>query len=93
MNEMVERVARAIAESQGYRVEAIKAMMYDDRVTPSWQEFLDDARAAIEAMRDCDAGTPAMLVSGKKALFSCSDDPELEDARKCWQAMIDEALK
>lgn len=30
----------------------------------------------------------AMLVSGKEALFGCSEDPELEDARKCYLAML-----
>ena len=89
---MIERVARAIAENQGYKVDALKAMTYDDRVTPSWQEFLEDARAAIEAMRDCDAGNARMLLAGKRALLSCSDDPEFDDARGCWHAMIDAAL-
>ena len=30
----------------------------------------------------------AMLVAGKEALFGCSEDPELEDARKCYLAML-----
>lgn len=50
------------------------------------------ARAVLQAIRDVDSGSPAILVAGKKSLYSCSEDPELEDARKCWQAMIDAAL-
>lgn len=53
----------------------------------------DLARAVIAAMRDVDSGSPAMLSAGKKSLYSCSSDPELEDARQCWQAMIDVALE
>ena len=51
------------------------------------------ARAVLKAIRDCDAGSPAILVAGKIALFCCTEDPELEHARKCWQAMIDAALE
>jgi hypothetical protein len=29
-----------------------------------------------------------MLIAGKKSLYSCSEDPELDDARKCFKAMI-----
>lgn len=53
----------------------------------------DVARAVLQAIRDVDAGSPAMLVAGKKSLYSCSSDPELEDARECFQAMIDAALE
>ena len=40
--------------------------------------------------RDLDeaAGGLAMLVAGKAALFSCSEDPSLDDARKCYTAML-----
>jgi hypothetical protein len=33
----------------------------------------------------------AMLVAGKQALLGCSEDPELEDARICYLAMLAEA--
>lgn len=29
-----------------------------------------------------------MLAAGKNALYSCSSDPELEDARGCFRAML-----
>lgn len=79
MSEMVERVAAAM-----------EARSATDPV-----DIEDIARAAIEAMRDApdEHSTPAILVAGKKALYSCSSDPELDDARGCWRAMIDEALK
>lgn len=49
-------------------------------------------RAVLRALRNIDLGGPGALVAGKQSLFSCSEDPELSDARKCWQAMIDELL-
>ncbi|MGV7119573.1 hypothetical protein [Sphingopyxis sp. 550A] len=58
-----------------------------------WPNYVADARAVLEAIRDVDAGSPAILVAGKESLYSCSEDPELEDARKCFHAMIDAALK
>ena len=88
MSEMVERVADILCDLS-YNL----GPQWDASSDRTKNEFRGYARAAIEAMRDCDAGTPAMLVAGKKALISCSEDPELEDARKCWQAMIDAALK
>lgn len=81
MSEMIDRVARAICFIEYGSEDA------------GWDNQIPAARAAIEAMRDVDAGWPNILVAGKKALYSCSPDPELEDARGCWHAMIDEALK
>lgn len=85
---MVERIAQAIYASTENGIFA-----------PLWNEFGGDkdyfheqARIILAVMRYVDAGSPAMLVAGKKALFSCSEDPELEDARGCYQAMIDAAL-
>lgn len=50
------------------------------------------AREIVAELRDVDAGSLGMLLAGKQALYSCSEDPELEDARGCWQAMIDAEL-
>jgi hypothetical protein len=33
----------------------------------------------------------SMLIAGKKSLYSCCEDPEIEDARKCFKAMISAA--
>ena len=93
MNEMVERVKRAICKSRtcegmmccewpanrGRLACPVKGGGYDDA-----------ARAAIEAMRDVEC--LPMLVAGKNALFSCSEDPTLEDARNCFHAILAVAL-
>lgn len=81
MSEMVERVARAIAEE-------INGGKFDDA---RW--YNDDqrdvhrrrARAAIEAMRE---PTEAMLTAGDSAMIRKDDA-----AADAWQAMVDEALK
>ena len=36
--------------------------------------------------------TLPMLLAGKKSLYSCSEDPEIEDARTCFLAMARKAL-
>lgn len=81
MSEMVERVKAAIGP------------VIAKWAQPVGPTGLDEiARAAMATMRDCDVGSARVLLAGKHALFSCSEDPELEDARGCWQAMIDAAL-
>lgn len=55
------------------------------------------ARAALLAIRDLDSGDInsgglSALVAGKEALYSCTADPELADARGCFHAMIDAIL-
>jgi hypothetical protein len=100
---MLDRVARAIFEKEA-RVKDVRwedadhvlALYPIDQSVPAvsvTDYYRGIARAAIEAMRDVDRGTPAILAAGKKALYSCSSDPELEDARGCWQVMVDAALK
>ena len=37
--------------------------------------------------------TLPMLLAGKKSLYSCSEDPEIEDARACFLAMARKALE
>ncbi|MBU6408053.1 MAG: hypothetical protein KGS44_13145 [Alphaproteobacteria bacterium] len=74
---MVERVARAICR-------AAHPDMPWDRVI----EFYPQARAAIAAMRE---PTQDMEFDGAHVLPDY--DPGCEDAKACWQAMIDAALK
>lgn len=83
MKSPLERAARVIAldEYPGGPVDDV------------WENYVPTARAVFEAIRNVDAGSPAVLVAGKEALYSCSEDPELDDARKCFHAMIDAALK
>ena len=65
---MIERVARAIGLSLG---------------DPSWQRYLDPARAAVSALRD---PTIAMLEAALPDVSDWGDLPE------DWQAMIDHVL-
>lgn len=92
MTTMLDRVAEAICQAD------------EQNGGPPWgyvqtigkhavNGYYDRARAAITAMRDVDSGSSAMLAAGKAALYSCASDPEVEDARSCWEAMIDEAAK
>jgi len=66
-DDMIERVARAIAEQNH---------------GSTWDEWIDEARAAIEAMRE---PTEAMINAGDRT------DHDVE-ATMVWRAMIDEAL-
>lgn len=79
----LERSARAVAEYTGQRMPPPGDVVTCEGI----------ARAVLEAIRDVDSGSPAMLLAGKQSLYSCSEDPELDDARQCWQAMIDAALE
>jgi hypothetical protein len=86
MTDMTERVARAIRKADYNDFEIEKNMV------PVWG-YLDHARAAIAAMRDC---TPAMLDAGSAAHPAggyvrstlLTDIIEAE-----WRAMVDAALE
>lgn len=83
MSTMVERVARAIYEANGFR--------YEDRTINAiggaygeWAKAIKAARAAIEAMME---PTYAMYKASHEALVPPAD------ASACWRAMIQAALK
>lgn len=61
----------------------------DDRNFTLSSDLFDEAADRIEeleaALKD---PTLDMLIAGKKSLYSCSEDPELDDARKCFKAMV-----
>lgn len=78
MNEMIERVARAICKADGQDPDHEGELT--DEGTFQWQSYVTDARAAIEAMRE---PTKAMIAA-------CYPD---EDAGLIWRDMIDAALK
>jgi hypothetical protein len=67
---MIKRVAIAIAMANG------------DEGGTTWPEFVGDAHAAVEAMRD---PSDRMLKAGLRA---ANPSPQ-----ECWQAMIEVALK
>lgn len=76
--EMVERVARAIAEKQ-------------DGSAELWRLYEVSVRAGIEVMR---VPTEAMREAGESALSENGVDyVEPDDSAVCFTAMIDAALK
>lgn len=81
MNEMIERVAKALEAHarETYRGTDVMTML-----PPDWEPWIGPARAAIAAMRK---PTPAMLIQG-------SGGGERYDwLWDAWETMIDEALK
>lgn len=73
MSEMVGKVARAIArKNTGSGI--------------NWPSFVEEARAAIEAMRE---PTEAMVDAG---VLDVKADVSFFDVNETWQAMIDAAL-
>lgn len=97
MSEMIERVARVLAQVHFNRkklswgMEPGRSVMQSDEVAhlvdTYWKNHVEDARAAIAAMRE---PTEAMAFQGH---FEIPDyDPEDADAANVWRAMIDAAL-
>lgn len=70
---MIERVARAIAKGE-----------YGDNVDDVWETCIDDARAAIEAMRHIDPRIAAVV----SANWTLSQDQVL----RLFQQVLDAAL-
>ena len=96
MSEMVERVARAIADA-GFDTQ----MLRDDNsptshLTPEFHYWLKAARAAIEAMRE---PTEGMIAAAPRATEAPTEEVDcvlaisLPTPSFVWQAMIDEVLK
>lgn len=97
----IERAARALLRSQD-GLPAHKPEGWSDEIweeeqrlqneieDSDWPKFVADVRAVLQVIRESE--DLAALVAGKQALYSCSEDPELADARGCFQAMIDALL-
>lgn len=95
MSTMIERVARAIRRK--YNVE-----IFGRDEDSGWEFSVDQARAAIEAMRE---PTPAQLTATEEVVtgyddFACGDGtlylsyPGSHDrAKEAWTTMIDAALQ
>jgi hypothetical protein len=80
--DMVERVARALCAEDGTNPDDL-----DSQGQIWWRCYIDDARAAIAAMRE---PTLDMEVAGTEQ-WLC--EAAMEDRSKAnWQAMIDSAL-
>jgi hypothetical protein len=85
MSEKIEQVARALCRSKrNAPPDQYPAGWIDRHVNDNWGLFVDDARCAIEAMRE---PTEAMTKAGNKH----TDWADGADA--AWESMIDEALK
>jgi hypothetical protein len=96
MNEMIERVARAICLAHDENPDMPLCVNLADEATYRWVIYIEDARAAIVAMRD---STPEMNREGLDAICSqgiyCRDNMvtiESTAGRTAWIAMIDAAL-
>jgi hypothetical protein len=82
MSEMVERVARALCRSKSA---AQPGGWIERHINENWPVFMDDARTAIEAMREpTEAMLTAAHVHGKNHAI---------EMRQAWRDMIDEVLK
>ncbi len=84
MSEMVESVAKAMAEQGQAHTK------WEDCAETFREKMRAQARAAIEAMRE---PTPAMVDAGYEA--DNGEDRHLGErgARDCWRLMVDAALK
>jgi hypothetical protein len=78
MNEMIEKVARALSAAE-------------DGNEENWRSFTPDARAAISAMRE---PTEAMANAGGLAINADEDVLAVtaQEARQAFTAMLDAAL-
>lgn len=86
MSEMTERVARAIFKGKwtdGFGSDGLDPDELSFNGTPSWKQYEEDARLAIEAMYQ-----PTDSMDEVGAVHS-----DCNSATRTWQAMIKEALK
>jgi hypothetical protein len=83
MNEMVERVAKAICN-------ATREFDWDSEDESLRTQFRNEAIAAIQAMRE---PTPTMTYLASWAVGPGGDGAKKAVLAKAWRAMIDAALK
>lgn len=89
MESMIERVARAICTANGGDPDS------DDHRQPTWRDYVPEARAAIEAMRE---PSRVMIKAGRKSpdvrggTSDCDVSPFPNNTITRYQAMIDAAL-
>lgn len=99
---VIERMARALAFSHGSKIVSPGQSVatrevgwsgdgeYLDRyVAAHWKEHVHAAKFALDALSGGLEDLPLwVLLAGKNSLFSCAEDPEIDDARKCFVAMV-----
>lgn len=89
MTDMIERVARALCRCRVSQSDYVLGWAsVEQEVHYCWNEWTEEARAAIEAMRE---PTEDMLYTGNAQIPDW--DRQIEDVRNTWHAMIDAALK
>jgi hypothetical protein len=78
----------------------VKRLRDNDAISTALGRIYDDEELRYEAadrIEELEAAlrepTLPMLLAGKKSLYSCSEDPEFEDARACFLAMASKALE
>lgn len=94
INQMHEQVNKLV--SSGAEFVAIEVVQCGRPVNPQARSldvlFNQNVSALEERNKQLEAAlkdpTLDMLIAGKKSLYSCSEDPELDDARKCFKAMV-----
>lgn len=93
MDEMIERVARAISradvEATAKRMPSTPRFLIEAASQIAREDHLAMARAAIEAMRELE-GAPRM--AAYKAACNCGGAINTDEITKVWQAAIDAAL-
>lgn len=91
MSEMVERVARVLAKSNGVDPDGSSAGTFDGgsllRGIPGWQNFSDEARLVITAMRE---PSEQMMHQANEDYGGLIMDKSI--AKCSWRCMVDEAL-
>ena len=89
MSEMIERVAREICITSGHAPDALDPRTFgpDNLLRPQWMNFVEQARAAIAAMRE---PTYEMVKSGVMKRLGVGTAADLVEAE--WRAMIDQSL-
>jgi hypothetical protein len=78
MSEMVDRVAKVLSIAAGNHPEACSN---DGEEIPMWTLYVDDARAAIEAMRE-----------PTEDMTKAAWDDGIDQPLQAWHAMINAAL-
>lgn len=91
MSEMIEQVAKAMWDVRRAHANnaGIELEFWDDGTIPKANGIMDEARAALEAMREPTKAMIARITYYDTEYDQCTDEMATEQ----WQKMIDEALK
>jgi hypothetical protein len=90
MNEMIERVARALAVSRGVDPDRPHAIGRDGVLQLMWDLYVPDAKFAVSAMREPTEGMAAAGELAARAEGAHDCEVEMSDV---YRAMIDAALE